>query len=799
MNGCKGQAKTGKMKIEKGTILDGTYEVVGQIGAGGGGIVYRARHLRLQTDVVIKKIKEEVREKVKLRQEVDILKQLKHPYLPRVYDFLETEDGVYTIMDFIQGEDMDTVLKRHGRFSQHQVKKWAEQLGDVLAYLHSRTPAIIHSDIKPANIMLTESGDICLIDFNISLAAGAETENAVGVSAGFSPPEQYRDPELYARVTRNYTLQKLSKALSEVEKTTVPQEEKTVLLSELTEEERTMLFESFSEEEKTVLLESLPEEEKTVLLEKLTDDEKTELISSFSDDEKTELLTYHEVTQMSKIKQELPKQASNYTVFMGKGIDTRSDIYSLGITLYYLITGLEPPVEFEKRVPLLETGIEISEGFAIILEKMMALKPEERFQNGMEFYQAIIDCHKLDRRYIHMKKVQNGIQFAALISLFFSVLLIAAGIYRMRQEKNIRYEELMGQAQECMNIGDFASADALLLEAKQVAETRITAYKEEVYLLYVEGKFEECIRLGEQYVNTLPFLVETDGDKNQLGDIYYLVGNAYFELCEYANAANCIDYALQHNEENGLYYRDYAIAMAKLGKLEEAEVYLQQGISLGLEQASICMVQGEMAHVKGQWEEAVDELKQAVSLTQDMTMKKRALLLATEVYKAMGDTAIDEEISLLEQYRNIFEESGSLAGMEYLADAYVRKAQTEESAADIYYEKALVLFQKIYEKGYATYQLKENMAILYENMHCFEEAEEMLLSMAEEYPLRYEVYKRLSYLEADKQQTKENQEREYQSMMKYYEKAMELYGNQSTDEEMEMLRIMIQEVKDGGW
>lgn len=790
------------MKIEKGTILDGTYEVVGQIGAGGGGIVYKARHLRLQTDVVIKKIKEEVREKVKLRQEVDILKQLKHPYLPRVYDFLETEDGVYTIMDYIQGEDLDTAIKRQGKFSQKQVKKWAEQLGDVLAYLHSRKPAIIHSDIKPANIMLTESGDICLIDFNISLAAGAGAEAAVGISAGFSPPEQYRDPALYARVTRNYTMQKLSKALSKVGETTPkpegnkavdfsPQKASMEKADRLTEEEKTLLLSGLSKEEKTLLLDSFTEEEKTLLLSELTNDEKTVLLESLPEEKKT-------TVQTAPQKKE-KKVPSHYTVFMGKGIDTRSDIYSLGITLYYLLTGIEPPAEFDKRVPILETGTEVSEGFAIILEKMMELEPKDRFQDGTEYYKAITSCHKLDQRYIRMKRTRNGLQLAALVSLFIGILLLFAGTYRIRQEKEIRYQELIGQAQESISTGDYEGADAFLQEAKRIEETGIGAYKEEVYLLYVKGSYEECARLGEQYVNTLPFLVTTEADKSQLGDIYYLVGNAYFELEQYANAANCIEYALQYNGENGLYYRDQAIAVAKLGKLEEARDYLQKGIELGIRQDSICMVQGEICHVKGQLEEAVDHLKQTLSLTQDLQMKKRALLLATDVYKSMGDTAIDEEIALLEQYQSELEAGGSLVVTEYLADAYVRKAQADQTQADIYYEKALELFKQIYDKGYITYQLKENIAILYESMGRFEEAQELLLSMAEEYPTRYEVYKRLSYLEADKQQSIDNRNRDYGPMKSYYEKALELYGDRETDEEMGMLKALMQEVRDGGW
>ena len=114
--------------LTKGTILENAYEIIDEIGAGGGGIIYKARHLRLQTDVVVKKIKDEVRGKIRSRQEADILKKLKHPYLPRVYDFIETEDGVYTVMDFIHGAHGQGNIKIDqadiSRLRQHDIRRF---------------------------------------------------------------------------------------------------------------------------------------------------------------------------------------------------------------------------------------------------------------------------------------------------------------------------------------------------------------------------------------------------------------------------------------------------------------------------------------------------------------------------------------------------------------------------------------------------------------------------------------------------------------------------------------------------
>ncbi len=735
--------------ITKGTVLEDTYEIIEEIGAGGGGVVFRARHLRLQTDVVVKKIKDEVRGKVKSRQEADILKKLKHPYLPRVYDFIETEDAVYTVMDFIHGEDLETAVKHHGKYPQKQVRKWAQQLGEALDYLHSQNPPIIHSDIKPANIMLTEEENICLIDFNISLAMGGEMESAVGISAGFSPPEQYRDPATYARITHNYTWQKSVQAAKEEQ------------------------------------------------------DDRTEILATDSEVERTELLKQNsdkiETLQSEIINRNVASGLPQYTQYIGKGIDARSDIYSLGVTLWFLLTGALPPVDFGQRIPIGQTNAIVSEGFAVIIDKMMELSPDKRYQNGRDYLKAIQNCYKLDHRYIVMHRKQTAIQMTAVVCLTLGILVTFVGMYKIRMEKNAAYYELIQNAEYSIEQYDFEEADSLLEQAKRSDVTRIEAYEQEVYLLYLCEKYEECIDLGMEYINTVPFELISQSDQELYGNIFYIVGNAYFETDDFPNAERCLASALEYNKSNGLYYRDYAVALAKMGRTEEAQEQLDTGIELGLAQDSIYMAQGEIAHVKGQYEEALEYLRQTITGTSDMQMKKRAVLLCVDVYKTIGNEAVDQEIELLEQYRSQFEGNSSLVMTEYLAEAYTRKAQTDEAKAVECYQTALDLFQTIYDSGYVTYQLQQNMAILYENLDRFDEAEALLQQMVEAYPERYEVYKRLAYLEADKQQMKENIERDYKQMLAYYEKAKEKYSEEDQDMEMDMLDKMMQELKDGGW
>ena len=176
--------------IEINQILNNTYKIIEQLGSGGGGIVFKAYHMRLEKYVAVKLIKEEILGAVNERAEADILKRLKHEGLPQVYDFIIDGSDVYTVMEFIDGCSLFDEIVKHGKISYKQSLEWSKQICAAAAYLHTRKPPIIHSDIKPQNIMITSEGKICLIDFNISSVFGGGIYT-VGSSDGYSPPEQY--------------------------------------------------------------------------------------------------------------------------------------------------------------------------------------------------------------------------------------------------------------------------------------------------------------------------------------------------------------------------------------------------------------------------------------------------------------------------------------------------------------------------------------------------------------------------------------------------------------------------------
>ena len=271
------------------------------------------------------------------------------------------------------------------------------------------------------------------------------------------------------------------------------------------------------------------------------------------------------------------------------------------------------------------------------------------------------------------------------------------------------------------------------------------------------------------------------------------------ELGDYSNAVLNLEKAISMDQGSSVYYRDYAISQAKGGNTDAAEASLREAVKLGLGEDSIYMVQGEIAFSRGQFQEAREYLEQAL-LTGEEELRRRAVLLYDEIYREMGTDYLEEEIAFLEQEESRAGGSASARNLtERLADAYARKAEADAGARQEYYGKALEKFLALYEDGYATRQMMENIAIVYQALGAYEQAEEILLAMAEKYPDSYVSYKRLAYLEAERQQEKENADRDYHKMKEYYDQAKKLCEEQDSDQEMQMLDNLIQDLRDGNW
>lgn len=378
-------------------IIASTYEITGKLGSGGGGVVYLANHIRLGKKVVLKADKRNINTReVLLRREVDVLKELRHTYIPQVYDYFIENGTSYTVMDFVDGESLDKLLENKKSFPQPTVIRWAKQLLEALSYLHSPTHGdpprgYIHSDIKPANIMIRPNGDICLIDFNISLAIGIE--NVVGKSDGYSSPEHYGIDYSFGGKTAGSGK-------------TVPQ-----------------------------------------------NDDKTELQDSsvtLLQNDKTELMTASEnnmgwSTSVKKVT--VP--------------DARSDIYSVGATLYHLLSGRRPASAVNGVEPL--SYKEFSPMLVDIVKKAMEPDPDNRFHTAEEMLKALEGLWKNDPR---TKRQRKRLMTAGAV---LSAMMIVGGINTFiglkQMERTQAAQVLASASSDALSRGDVQGALDRALEA----------------------------------------------------------------------------------------------------------------------------------------------------------------------------------------------------------------------------------------------------------------------------------------------------------------------------------------------
>lgn len=184
---------------EIGSVIDGKYEVLKEIGRGGMSVVYLAMDKHLNKQWAVKEIRKKGSGKKdeivvnSLLAEANLMKKLDHPSLPRIVDIIDNGITIYVIMDYIEGESLDKVLAEYGAQPEELVIGWAKQLCDALSYLHSQKPPIIYRDMKPANVMLKPEGNIKIIDFGIAREYKelSLADTTVLGTKGYAPPEQY--------------------------------------------------------------------------------------------------------------------------------------------------------------------------------------------------------------------------------------------------------------------------------------------------------------------------------------------------------------------------------------------------------------------------------------------------------------------------------------------------------------------------------------------------------------------------------------------------------------------------------
>ena len=569
--------------------LPDTYRIIRKIGEGNGGEVFLAIHRNLNKQVVLKKIKNEVKDLSNNRAEVDVLKNLRHSHLPQVLDFLRIDGDVYTVMDYIPGRSFRDYLEAGEYFEEKHVLFWAKQICETIAYLHSQTPPIIHSDIKPGNIMLMPDGNICLIDFNISASLSGYGARVTGYTKGYAPPEQI------------------------------------------------------------------------------------------------EALHYNQKVHNSN---------------MWMSIDERADIYSFGATLYHILTGQKPVMDRDGYVADIRYYREdMNDIFASIIMRCLEPDPDSRYPSASQVLRELENIYTNDQRYRRMKKNQNILYALTGVGLVLSAGLMVAGFILRDSEKQDRYEDLVTKQQESVSQWDYSSAEDYYDEAVALKPGKLDAYYEMALALKQQadstGRPEGYEALSEYIDEQILGNRKISVPRSEMGDIYYLKGYACDKTVKRnTEAVSCYETAIDIDASRPDYYRDYAIALARLGKQQEAKDALRKASDNGLATAGLSFADGEIRMSEKDFDGAKGQFMQCISqcTENDEALKAQAYVQAAKCSaQADGsDQGLLSGIDLLEQ--GIAELGGSYRTslLEQQISAYTKLASEhgESDAANTYNQKA---------------------------------------------------------------------------------------------------------------
>lgn len=437
------------MKLKPNDILLGKYKILTQIGKGGMSCVWLAMDIGLNKQWAVKEIDKNTLEyKLSVNEdqtitEIELMKGMDHPALPRIVEIIDLKDSLCVIMDYIEGESLLKILDLYGPQPQEMVAGWMMDICSVLNYLHHQNPPIIYRDMKPSNIMLRPDGSVKVIDFGIAREYKEGKEDTVCLGTkGYASPEH----------------------------------------------------------------------------------------------------------------------------FLGK-TDVRSDIYTVGVTMYQLLSGknpAEPPYEI---LPLRQIDTSLSTGLEKIILKATSPDPADRYQSASQMFDAIKNYHKLEEPYIRILKKQLNIfkwlviTAAAMtligLCLFVGNLLVENNTYTellARENTNIaiRTEELKraielkpGKADAYIKLIEEYSKDSF---TEDEASKFLTIYNEnktklakedieyaelnfeigQAFLLYYTGSSDSSER--NRLITSSPFFKECaieNFEEEKLAKAYYEIANFY--------------------------------------------------------------------------------------------------------------------------------------------------------------------------------------------------------------------------------------------------------------------------------
>lgn len=438
--------------LEIGSLVDGKYKILSEIGHGGMSVVYMAINEKANKTWAVKEVRKDgkmdfntVRQG--LMAEIETLKKLKHPNLPSIIDVIEDDDSFIIVMDYIEGRSLDKIIEENGAQPEAYVVEWAKQLCDVFGYLHSRTPPIIYRDMKPANVMLKPDGNIMVIDFGTAKNYEIDLGETTGIGTiDYAAPEQY----------------------------------------------------------------------------------------------------------------------------IGSGLgrtDARTDIYCLGITMYHLLTNIDPCKNLISDKSIRAVNPALSHGLDAIIQKCTQYQPADRYQSCAELMYDLENYEILEPLYKKKQKRKLGVFF---LTILMAAIFAASGLvtnYMAAQKATDTYETKLYDASKSVNY------DEKLELYKECIAIPNKAGEKDAYLGLIQAFKDNDDVFTQSEANLLTKYIKNNkaalqSNPDNYTEICFETGKLYWYYYQGENASSASDeftgaiYAVEWFSDVPEGYKDYGMASA---------------------------------------------------------------------------------------------------------------------------------------------------------------------------------------------------------------------------------------------
>lgn len=479
--------------------------------------------------------------------------------------------------------------------------------------------------------------------------------------------------------------------------------------------------------------------------------------------------------------------------------DARTDIYSLGVTMYHILSGkspYEPPYRF---IPIRELNPELSVGIETIIDRCIQQEPEDRYASTKELIEDLDHIYRFEETYQKFIKRKRYRKLKLWLMGGMSIILILAGFVVKKNENASIYQQYINSAQQLI---DKQPMEALsyLEEAQKLDSKQTSAYILKARAYYNALDYDQCIAYITEIQTTQDVLKQDQ-------TMELILASAYFEKEKYPEAVACYEKLLRETEnpdEN--LSRDYAVALAMNGNIDNAEMILDQLQDEGADKDLISYISGSISYSLKKYGNAEQSFKDVINQTGNTTLKRKSVISLAAVYRDAAlisnseiENARTKEIELINQSIQKDGWSNDSILWEMLGAAYYNRAiyETDKDYDDLI--SSAKAFQQILDLNIQKKYIYVNIFIAYQQAGEYEQALTVLDKMESAYPDAYEAnaYRATLYIVIENEKPQEK--RNYWPAYEEYQNAKKKIKDEDNDSQFVQLQGLIDQLKKGHW